>query len=548
MNNSVRRMLQVVTPYFLQTMPCSIQNLIWRSSGYAPLMTFSGGIYLWGTSNSTIVDNNVTNNEHGILLSGSGFNIFKNNTVTSNVYNFGIDPYYLIPVEWGRNPPDPPQISPYLMNDVDTSNTVDGKPIYWWINRHDEQVPNDAGYILLVNSTSMIIKDLTLQNNVQSAFLIGVSNSLISGNTIMNSQYGIDIRSSMLLPTSTSNTVTQNNITKNGIGIMADSPNTLISHNLLMNNIFGMYIFDNITAAYNTIGNSTNPPLNEWIFGYPVHTFETGAWIWWSYGREGVGVILEGSNTTLHSNKIEDNHYGISVPNYRGGSNKIYHNNFVNNTQHIWRGLPGHPPHPMTNNTWDNGYPSSGNYWSNYTGVDEFSGLDQDELGSDGIGDTPCVIDENNRDNYPLMGPFNTFDAGVWNEVAYKVDVVSNSTVSDFHFNPDEGAFLMFNVTGTDGTAGFCRVTIPEGLLWADNGWTININNETITDYEEFSDSNNTYLYFTYNHSTNMVLIQGTHVIPEFPSVIILPLFILATLIVAITLKKKRKTKPQLLS
>jgi len=506
-------------------------------------MRFSGGICLWGTSNSTIVDNNVTNNEHGILLLGSSFNVFKNNTMTSNVYNFGIDPYYLVPREWGRNPPDSPQISPYLMNDVDTSNTVDGKPIYWWINRHDEQVPNDAGYILLVNSTSMMIKDLTLQNNVQSAFLIGVSNSSISDNAITNSQYGIDIRSLMLLPASTNNTVTQNNITKNGIGIWASSPNTLISQNLLMNNIFGMYIFDNITAADNTIANSTNPPSNEWIFGYPVHLYIEERFEWFFFNKEGVGVILEGSNTTLHSNKIENNHYGISVNyfNYRQeGNNEIYHNNFVNNTQDVWRGLPGHP---MTNNTWDNGYPSSGNYWSNHTGVDEFSGLDQDELGSDGIGDTPCVIDENNRDNYPLMGPFNTFDAGVWNEVAYNVDIVSNSTVSDFYFSPDEGAFLMFNVTGTDGTAGFCRVTISEGLLWTDNGWTINVNNETITNYEEFSDSNNTYLYFTYNHSTNMVLIQGTHVIPEFPSIMILPLLMTIAMVTAVFTKKKIRWK-----
>jgi len=43
---------------------------------------------------------------------------------------------------------------------------------------------------------------------------------------------------------------------------------------------------------------------------------------------------------------------------------------------------------------WDDGYPSGGNYWSDYAGVD---------ADGDGIGDTPYVIDENNTDRYPLI-------------------------------------------------------------------------------------------------------------------------------------------------
>jgi hypothetical protein len=57
-------------------------------------------------------------------------------------------------------------------------------------------------------------------------------------------------------------------------------------------------------------------------------------------------------------------------------------------------------------NTWDNGYPSGGNYWSDYTGSDAKSGPNQDQSGSDGIGDTPRVIDFYNKDNYPLMEPW----------------------------------------------------------------------------------------------------------------------------------------------
>jgi len=57
-------------------------------------------------------------------------------------------------------------------------------------------------------------------------------------------------------------------------------------------------------------------------------------------------------------------------------------------------------------NIWDDGYPSGGNYWSNYTGLDLFSGPYQNETGGDGIGDTPYVIDADNVDHYPLMAPY----------------------------------------------------------------------------------------------------------------------------------------------
>jgi hypothetical protein len=44
--------------------------------------------------------------------------------------------------------------------------------------------------------------------------------------------------------------------------------------------------------------------------------------------------------------------------------------------------------------SWDNS--TLGNYWDDYSGLDD---------NQDGIGDTPYIIDENNKDNYPLMNP-----------------------------------------------------------------------------------------------------------------------------------------------
>ena len=100
------------------------------------------------------------------------------------------------------------------------------------------------------------------------------------------------------------------------------------------------------------------------------------------------------SNTIRNSTDI-----GIFLPESAG--NRIYHNNFINNTVQAY-------VTPNYNNTWDNGYPSGGNYWSDYTGTDEYKGPDQDIPGSDFRGDTPYIINTNNTDYYPLTIPFET--------------------------------------------------------------------------------------------------------------------------------------------
>ena len=136
-------------------------------------------------------------------------------------------------------------------------------------------------------------------------------------------------------------------------------------------------------------------------------------------------------------------------------------------------------------------------------------------------------------------GSTNCFEVGTWNDVTYYVDITSNSTVNDFYFNPDDGPFIHFNVTGSSGTKGVCQVAIPKPLLWVEDGWQVYIDGQPLTNYTIIQDENSTYLYFTYTHSTKTVLIQGSHVIPEFSSTNIIPLFMVISLITLILAKRK---------
>jgi hypothetical protein len=119
-------------------------------------------------------------------------------------------------------------------------------------------------------------------------------------------------------------------------------------------------------------------------------------------------------NNTITGNHVELNYYGIIVDEWPSGfsypnkpsNNIIHHNNIVNNIIQAYS-IPG------AINTWDDGYPSGGNYWSDHVKPDDHSGINQDELGSDGIIDEPYVIDANNQDNYPLAIPLGVVAATV---------------------------------------------------------------------------------------------------------------------------------------
>jgi len=121
----------------------------------------------------------------------------------------------------------------------------------------------------------------------------------------------------------------------------------------------------------------------------------------------------------------------------------------------------------------------------------------------------------------------------------YAVTVNSNSTITDFTFNK-LGKQISFNATGHTGEMSYCNVTIPKNLLTG-NPWIIKVDSTTITDFDENTNNTHTFLYFTYTHESPLrVTIEGTWVIPEIPSAIILPLFTIISLTVVFVKLKVR--------
>lgn len=111
--------------------------------------------------------------------------------------------------------------------------------------------------------------------------------------------------------------------------------------------------------------------------------------------------------------------------------NIFYHNNlylFQWHDPHMGDAYVA-PPSVSDPNTWDGGYPSGGNYWSDYRESDVYSGPYQNVTGSDGIGDIPYYLGSGNRDNYPLMVPYVEFDVAVTNVSPSANNVILGSTL-----------------------------------------------------------------------------------------------------------------------
>lgn len=171
------------------------------------------------------------------------------------------------------------------------------------------------------------------------------------------------------------NVIANNTISNVGLGFgTLDASWNIFSGNNVTSNGRGLGI--NVNSDYNVISDNiiTAP---EWVIA--VHACHYN---------------------NITRNYIANGQIGIYLPD--SSDNMLYYNTIVNN---LLQASTTYGGFTSLHNFWDSGYPSGGNYWSDYDGVDFFSGIYQNETGSDMRGDSPYAIDSINVDSYPLVKP-----------------------------------------------------------------------------------------------------------------------------------------------
>jgi len=364
---------------------------------------FDCGIWLHWSWNNTIVGNTLTSAWGGVAidLNTSSENTLAENYITGNEHAIRLN--YSLNCRIIRNNIDGNGRGIELTDSSD-NNILARNNVTW----------TEYGITLSTSSNNTLAENNVTLSNEAEIILRGSSNNSLTGNTIIGrepiTQQGIWLNSS-----SNNNTLAGNNITDNKYGIsLTGSSNNTLSGNNVTSNEYGIWLgsSSNNTLTENNatangcgiflINSSNNNILEENDIAYGWNGISLRMSSNNTFVRNNItgpeyGVFLtSSSNNTLAENNVTGTIYGIWL---EGSSdNHIYHNNFMHNAIQA----------VIINSVcaWDDGYPSGGNYWSDYTGVDFYHGPYQNLTGCDGVGDTPYTIDANNTDHYPLMKPY----------------------------------------------------------------------------------------------------------------------------------------------
>jgi len=307
------------------------------------------GMELWNVTDSYLINNTIKNNAiSGVYLIGSS-NVHLVNNVFLNDGLFVLSSY----------------------NNTVVNNTVNGKPLIYIENSEgfNLTIPNYAGQVIMINSKNVLIANQDLINASVGIEFWGVQNARAENNTVTNNSDGIHLWYLSNI------TVANNNITNNkGAGIyLVSSSNVMLTNNTITNNCYGVHLWysSNVMAQHNTImdndiGFSSTNLDSVMLTGNTIAN------------NKPYGVILDdSSNVTIFLNEFMDNSEQV----------EIY------DSENVSLRSPKPLKYIYDNKTFTN---YLGNYWSDYTGLD---------ANGDGIGDSPYVIRDDFRDEYPLIAP-----------------------------------------------------------------------------------------------------------------------------------------------
>lgn len=254
------------------------------------------GIYLRSSWNITLNHNTVINGTAGIRIRDSHNNHIKANTI-SNSSMYGLDIMLSHGNIIAENHFDRRGIcmwssqsntlqgnamafdgvsilgplEDWTSHSIDTTNTVNGKPVRYYKNIVDGTVPSNTGQVIIANCSQIAVEDLTLQGNIIVAYSSNVT--IINNNLTNNWSYKIIVRTSSHI------WISNNVITSSGIMLSSSSYNVIDNNtafqgahglyldrggnNIIKDNVFSHHYFEGIRLS-STHGNQIVKNICNW--------------------------------------------------------------------------------------------------------------------------------------------------------------------------------------------------------------------------------------------------------------------------------------------
>ncbi len=227
---------------------------------------FDGGISLHYSKNVKIIDCELINNSfYSIDIKVSNNCVLKNNIMDGNYFDLKIDGVF--------------------DHDIDTTNTIKGKPVYYLKNQHDIEFDKEAGFLGFINSNNVTVSNLTLTDSYYGMLFVNTSYSKIENVNILNNYYGI---------------------------FFLHSQNNTINNSLIQANVEGMALYQY----------SDNNHINNCIISL--------------HENNGLEILYSKYNNISHCDFTHNSFSGISIDTSPSIYNTIYQCNISNN---LYRGV-----------------------------------------------------------------------------------------------------------------------------------------------------------------------------------------------------------------
>jgi parallel beta-helix repeat protein len=326
---------------------------------------YGAGIYTEDSNNLSIISNNVNYSRFlGIFYFGGSNSTIIKNSLT--LCSYGI-------------------IETTLTNFIDTTNLVNGKLFYYYVNENYLNSANysNPGEILLYNCTDSTISDLNITSGSFGIYLDSSSNITVVNVTLTShNSMGLQIWQG------SNNTVKSSSFEFiEGNGLVIQSNYTDIYDNDIYNNsLDGIQLYNYYHKIFNNSISGMRNGISVYSQNSSIHMNNI------SKNRESGLIFITGGNNTSYSNKISENglngiHLTLGSQNnvfflnnitnnnktgaeVESGSNIFYNNSFIGN--------PINAQDNGTNNIWDNG--TYGNFWDDYGAKGGYD-LDDDKIG-----------------------------------------------------------------------------------------------------------------------------------------------------------------------